>query len=309
MIDSKPSRRVVVLFGAGASFGAGGILPEAPPLGQNLYEALSRLYPGTWGLLPAEIQAAFHADFETGMQLVYEKLGVAISQLMRDMAIYFVQFRSANGNSLYDRLITTASGDGYLHSLAFATLNYECVLEFALAKNATGVDYFGAGDSTHVPVWKLHGSCNMFSHQVQATEGVLYTPGVVFEGGIEATLDTSLVVERCLTSALAPVMSLYMAGKPLAVSPTSIKAVQQIWASAVAGAQAVICIGLRPNPPDEHIWNPLAATSAPVYFVGDTAGFSAWAAECRSGPSVSLGGRLGDSFHRIIDTAREHASQ
>ena len=38
----------VILFGAGASYGAGHIQPEAPPLGEGLYEALATHYPNEW---------------------------------------------------------------------------------------------------------------------------------------------------------------------------------------------------------------------------------------------------------------------
>ena len=85
-------------------------------------------------------------------------------------------------------------------------------------------------ESSNVPVWKLHGSCNMFATQVNATPGVMYSAGVSFEGGIEALFDTHKVIGRCLSeTALAPVMCLYMRDKPLSVSPTAIKVLQKMW--------------------------------------------------------------------------------
>ena len=42
-------RDIVILFGAGASYGAGHVLPQVPPLGPNLYDALAAQYPDKWG--------------------------------------------------------------------------------------------------------------------------------------------------------------------------------------------------------------------------------------------------------------------
>jgi hypothetical protein len=80
-------RRIAFLFGAGASFGAGRILPERPPLGSHLYHELAISYPGSWGCLPTHITDTLSRDFEAGMRLVYDELGAAIPQLMREMAI------------------------------------------------------------------------------------------------------------------------------------------------------------------------------------------------------------------------------
>jgi hypothetical protein len=49
MGDQMDSRDIVILFGAGASFGAGHVLPAAPPLGLALYDALATQYPNVWG--------------------------------------------------------------------------------------------------------------------------------------------------------------------------------------------------------------------------------------------------------------------
>lgn len=301
--------RVMFLFGAGASFGAGGILPEAPPLGGQLFEVLANLYRGSWGCLPWEIAEAFSANFEVGMSQVFEKYGPVIPQLMREMAIFFAQFRPFQKSSLYCRLVRDLAVAGLLDRVAFSTLNYECVLEFSLLEHGIGVDYFGEGSSKKVPVWKLHGSCNMFSHQVQASQGIMYGTGVIFEGGIEAFFDTNLVMEKCLVgTGLAPVMSLYMAGKPLAVSPSSIRELQELWRRELGRASAVVCVGVRPHPPDTHIWQPLAETPATVYFVGSEAEFRAWSSTARANRSAFLGPRFGPAYQAILEAVAAHAA-
>lgn len=47
---------IIVLFGAGASYGAGSVLPSIPPLGSSLYQELSSMFPATWGSLPSSLK-------------------------------------------------------------------------------------------------------------------------------------------------------------------------------------------------------------------------------------------------------------
>lgn len=143
---AKPNNKdVIFLFGAGASYGAGGVLPEQPPLGFQLYSILERTYPGSWGSLSTDIRAAFRKDFEQGMQLVHDRFGAAIPSLMREMAVYFVQFRPHNRATLYCRLIEDLSQNGLLERTILSTLNYECLLEFSLVNHGHGIAYFDEG--------------------------------------------------------------------------------------------------------------------------------------------------------------------
>jgi hypothetical protein len=252
--------------------------------------------------LPQRIAQEFvEANFESGMGLIHDELGMAIPELMRQMAIYFVQFRPVGRNTLYCRLVRDLQAAGLLNRTLFSTLNYECVLDFSLVEHGHRIDYFANDDAGAVPLWKLHGSCNMFSEGLQATPGVFYGTGVTFEGGIQALADPNRVIQHCLVeTALAPVMSLYMRGKPLAVSPSAIAQLQQRWSNAVSAATVVIVVGVRPWPADDHIWQPLAKTAAHLLYVGDPAVFSDWVASARAGPYTLLAGRFSRGFSTIL---------
>lgn len=304
--------RFVVLFGAGASFGAGAILPESPPLGGDLYRALAMSYPTSWGALPASFDEAFRVEgFERGMRLVFDAYGAAIPQLMREMAVYFVQFRPTGHRSLYCRFIDDLKKTGLLRSTAFSTLNYECVLEYSLLEHGESVGYFpdATADSV-VPVWKLHGSCNMFAHEVQAGPGVTYGTGVIWEGGAQAMFDSNHVVEHCLAkTGLAPMMCLYMEGKPLGVSPSVISQIQTTWQSAVSDAEAVVVIGVRPLESDVHIWEPIAATNANLYLVGDQVALEQWCGRKRStGSSEHLGSQFNEAYPTLLARLLRHGT-
>ncbi|MCI0564090.1 MAG: hypothetical protein MN733_36910, partial [Nitrososphaera sp.] len=184
----------------------------------------------------------------------------------------------------------------------FSTLNYDCVIEFSLLETGRAVSYFELPSDSQIPVWKLHGSCNMFSHSVRASKGVTYTAGVVFEGGLEAFLDSNRVIEHCLIeTGLAPAMALYMEGKPNQISPSVIKKLQTLWAESVMSATAVIGVGVRPWPVDKHIWDPLAKTSSPLWFIGDAKEFDAWANAVRVGPTLYLGSRFNEAYPKLLE--------
>lgn len=300
-------RDIVFLFGAGASHGAGGILPERPPLGSGLYSELARLYPGSWGALPANVVLAFKDHFEDGMGEVHSQFGATIPQLMREMAVYFAQFRAVNNSCLYARLLADLAETGTLERTCFSSLNYDCVLDFAVIAAGLQLNYFETADDLRVPLWKLHGSCNMFAKDVQATAGVYYGTGVTFEGGVQAFLDSNRIIEYCLAeTALAPVMSLYMRGKPLNVSPTAIASILKLWTQQVLEARLIVVAGVRPWPDDTHIWGPLATTDAPLLFVGNAAEVGAWAGASRRGSTEVIGARVNESYDNLIGRINDH---
>lgn len=302
-------RDCVFLFGAGASFGAGGILPEQPPLGAQLHAELARLYPGSWGALPDNIRSALVFSFEGGMELIHQSLGGAIPQLMREMAIYFVQFRAVSEGCLYRRLVKDLDSIQLLDRIAFSALNYDCVLDLEVVAAGHQVNYFDEAGPGQLPLWKLHGSCNMFCEGIQATQGVTYGTGVTFEGGVQAWLDSNRVIQHCLVeTSLAPVMCLYMRGKPLNISPAAIQAVQAAWTKAIDEARLIVVIGARPWPEDEHIWNPLRVATAELLFVGSQAEASAWAATRRNGATAILGPRWADCYDPLMQRIQTYAT-
>lgn len=291
---------IVFLFGAGASYGAGAILPESPPLGPQLYEALAISYPGSWGSLPGEVRETFKQDFESGMQLIYDQYELAIPALMREMAVYFIQFRPYERSSLYCRLVSDLYSCGLLERVLFSTLNYECVLEYSLAGQGHDIAYFDEGAVQDVPVWKLHGSCNMFLKGIMGM-GITYGQQASIDGPAEAFLDQESVIKRCLVeNDLAPIMCLYMKGKPINISPSIIKQVREEWTRMVEKAKAVVCIGVRPLPEDEHIWQPLSAIQAPIYFIGDKEALESWRNSYRAGFTDYIGAKFGEAYNTLI---------
>lgn len=279
----------VILFGAGASYGCGGIEPKPPPLGADLFSVLRRLYD-TWRSVPEECSSHFAKNFELGMAQVVEKYGFAVAPLMQEMAIFFSIFRPVSSiENLYRGLVNECADPS---SILWSTLNYECIFELTAGTEGFSIAYFGEPEELPnkiLGVWKLHGSCNFKVKSLEATRGVSFGTGVVFDGGIEP-LDPGAVLSHYRSNtALYPAMALYAEGKDIAMSPSPVKAAQERWAEHVRKAEKMVVIGVHPNPSDLHIWKPIADCRGCVYYVGSENAFLQWSKKYREGESVFLG--------------------
>lgn len=300
----------VILFGAGASFGAGSVVPERPPLGNQLFLELSKCFPAGWGALPVEVRALFSESFEQGMAHLWANYSQVVPELMQQMAIYFVQFRPlALGSTLYCRLIADLSERRSLNSITFSTLNYECLLEHSIWNRGLTVNYGAQPSDGAVTVWKLHGGCNLLPEGIGATRDVSFTSGVSFGTTLRPAKDLNEVFEFCLgNNALPPAMCLFMPGKPIQVSAGSISEIQEAWRAAVNGAEAVIVVGVHPNPDDTHLWETLAAYSGTLTYVGDSEAFTKWAAAHRSGRRHEcIGSTFETAYDKLLQLATTHA--
>lgn len=299
----KTKKDIVFLFGAGASFGAGGILPEKPPLGIDLYKELERIYPSSWGSFDLNIKKEFYENFESGMGIIYDRCSAGVPQLMQQMALYFIQFRPfQKGSTLYCKLIQALDDMGILGKVVFSSINYDCVLEFSLLLQGRNVSYFAEGDENTIPVWKLHGSSNMFCKNVKMTRGVSYSKGVIIEGGVQPFLDIGTVVENCIgNSGLSPVMCLYMRRKPLQVCPSVIVSVQKRWQELISESSRIFLIGINPLTEDYHIWDPLKKTDSPLYIIGRKDRYEQWAKKYGKKNFEFLSQRFNAGFNKIME--------
>jgi hypothetical protein len=280
----------LVLFGAGASYGCGDVSPRPPPLGGQLFAALSRLY-ASWRGVPADVAVLFRKNFESGMAALIERHSHAIAPLMQDMAIFFSMFGFArDASNLYTRIVKAETGGNIL----WATLNYECLLELAVASVGNKIGYFQDPPLTQgeVPVWKLHGSCNFKVSGLEATRGISFSSGISFGAGIEPIELSAVRTHYKGNTALYPAMALFAKGKPIAMSPDPVQWAQRRWAEHVSVATRTLVIGVHPNKDDEHIWGPLRRAPGALGYVGDPKAFNDWRATAvQPSASICLGSR------------------
>ncbi|MEX0609038.1 MAG: hypothetical protein WD016_05375 [Balneolaceae bacterium] len=272
----------VFLFGAGASFGSGNVYPTPPPLGNQLFNALERLFPTSWGSLPTDVKDVFRTNFEHGMQEIIDRYNAAIAPLMQHMGIYFSRFRLFNDQSNhYKSLIEHCSNEGLLDRTIFSSLNYECLLEIACSMESVQINYFGDPEKDKAAIYKLHGSCNFKSAGLELSRGVQFS-GVTFEGGLQILQPNQVAPVFRGNTGLYPAMSLYAQNKPLNVSPAGINEGLNKWKTHIENASRIIVIGVMPNREDEHLWLPIANSDAEFIFVGGEEQYDNWVNEFRN---------------------------
>ena len=299
---------VVILFGAGASYGCGPVARKVPPLGQDLFDAAmawaSLQFTSEIQMLqvqhpllnmPPVLQAALRRDIETGMATLLDGYDHLAVPLMKVLGSFFATFRPAVDElNLYRRLLVEAQNRPLGHRIVYASLNYECLFEETAAQLGLIVEHFPTSrvSANAIRILKPHGSCNYLLLHLDIVAPVVRGSGT-FEGTITVA-SLSEARERAESPVMVPpAMSLILDNKPTRTGNPQVAAVRDEWANEVLAARTVVVIGVRPLLTDPHIWEPLAKTSASVHYVGGRDAFSSWASKARPDrPSVFEGERF-----------------
>jgi hypothetical protein len=296
-----------VMFGAGASFGAGDVSPHAPPLGSQLYDALIDAFPSTWGALiePDEEAALRHPDvpFEKGMGLIWARNDSRTQLLVTDLGLYFTRFEPTGETDCYARLLQMLRLRNVLARTSFASLNYDCIFELAAARQGLTINYDGArSPRRELPLVKPHGSCNFvmqgLGHNVQMTNVRMAGIGTAYyDGPLEARAPSEMAQLYAAGPSMPPAISLYAPGKPSPMAPTALAQLRDRWSQAVEAATVVVVIGARVVLADSHVWDPVTRGGCDVWYVGVPVGPDFRIFEAR------LGGRLtmfADTFDAAV---------
>lgn len=275
----------VILFGAGASYGTGDVVPDRPPLGLELYSNLATNFPGSWGVLPDDAKDEFKINFERGMRVIWDKYSGATMELMRHMALYFGQFRPKQpGSTAYASLARELQQHKLEGRVTVATLNYECLLELEFWHAGIELSYsLEEVQQRQTKVLKPHGSCNFIPKGISGPVGsIRMGRGAAIDMPVRAIGDMNEVIKHILTQVLPPVMCLYMEGKPTQVATGTVKAIQKTLRDEISAAKAIAVVGVHPNPEDTYIWDSIASCQGQVGYVGPSAqAFTRWAKEYR----------------------------
>jgi len=291
----------VILFGAGASAGLTGVIPERPPQGGQLFGRLAHHFPSSWGGLPTSLKSTFlHKGFEAGMADLYRHHSRSVPELMQDLSLYFLSFDimlSATNLNSYCQLAQLVE-DQTVENTLFSTVNYDCLLEIAFASRQLAFDYFRAPDGA-VPIWKLHGSCNFRSAWFNGSRGSKSASDAdpIEPLEIPEARDVWNSANRTL-----PAMSIYLRDRYAKTGHPQILDLQKRWGGVVRSAICVVVVGVRPLPGDDHIWGPLADTPANLIYVGDEGAFQRWDTQHRrNGESEFAGSTFEQGFDAIVD--------
>jgi hypothetical protein len=298
---------VAFLFGAGASFGSD--VQGTPPLGPGLFDDLRRLRPDSWGTITGTLAEHFRSNFEDTLNEVPQ---TALGPLQRAMAAYFFEFTPRPSNLYVALARRIASLPGW--SGAACTLNYERMLEMSFL--AAGLRPFVAQPRTSATQvgFELcfpHGCCHWFCD----ADAIHARPGVYFRAmavqfntrRVSVISDPQQHRDRILHNAIPPVMSYFEPMKRTTAGHLFIEEQRARWRALALAAATIVIVGVRVRPHDEHVWAPVAASTARVVYCGGARGaseYQVWAATARTGRAdLVLNGYFRDEFATICTEA------
>ena len=274
---------MLLLFGAGASNGAGGIEGSPPPLGKDLFGELFKRFTGTWGALPKEISGVFEKSrhFEDGMEGLLDGKFGNLAALLKDMGIFFSGFRI---NSLEDNYYYKLA-DKYLDNLKskeliIATTNYECLIELAIQNLGSSFIHWESGEG--IEILKLHGSCNFVQNTFQVSGKAIINQ--YFTMNIPLIHISPADVEKNMkNNQIPPAMSLYIKDKDRFdfIGAHERNIMLSKFHDYLKEIELAIVIGLRPNPEDHHIWDHLRDLRGRIFLVGGLEECKDWGRQYR----------------------------
>lgn len=290
--------KILLLFGAGASYGSGGI-KDVPPLGKDLFNKLKNNFPKSWSRIPPEFSKKFKENFEIGMELVYDNQDKIdyIAELLKDLAIFFSRFKIDYPNeNLYCKLFNKYKSEIEKNEILISTINYECLIESAIATFNPSIKYWGDGDG--IEILKIHGSCNIIPLGLTGKGKYIPNKGVT-EGPLQ-TVSPETVEFKLDNIPAPPAMSLYARGKIVITRPSVIKRIQEKFQSSTNLVKLMAIIGVNPNPDDNHIWDYIKETNSKIILIANKDNCIKWLKENRANKdSIFLSNKFENSYNDL----------
>ena len=270
-IPSHPPR-ALLLVGAGASFGCGG-LNATPPLGNKLDQELVS-FSEYWASLPKTYTKAFDSGFERAFdywkEASFERLK---SPMLWHMAFYFDRFHIKDFNSCtYVALARAFIQFGLLNRVAIISLNYDTIFEQAFLSLGVSVrgwnNYYSSSLAWFI---KPHGSSNFLPEQISTfSQGLSGTGGFISKykwitpGQVRQEAPPPLHIA---TGIEHPIMAHYNRNKFARCGPDLIQALRNEWKQLATQAKIIVIVGVRPTIYDNLVWQAIARSPAKILFV------------------------------------------
>lgn len=291
----------VILFGAGASYGSDNM--GTPPLGSDLFDDLVSFNTSGWGQIPLDLADNFRHDFEEGMKILSKSHPHWMPPLQRAMAAYFFNFVPQPSN-LYRKLargIVRSNWNGTL-----STINYERLLELSLIEEGLR-PIFGCSrsNSNEIELCLPHGCCHLFCESVRGSSSMVSFAGTMVKtnGPIKGLSNPTEFQLRIQNDAFPPVMSYFEPEKKTTSGASFIDNQWSRFLELVSKASIVGIIGVKVQPSDNHIWDPLVKTSARLMYCSGKRGgqeFDVWSKQNRpDNQDITLDGYFADCFDQL----------
>jgi hypothetical protein len=266
----------MVVFGAGASFGSGDVIPYPPPLGDKLFEKLDGLKK-TASRIPENIKEIFRTNFEQGMAEYFKYTNMTVMSFQRELAGYLAKFSPGEINH-YTRLIEKLNP----RRTVYCSLNYDLLFELAAENLKLGIMYSNRFEPGYLRLLKIHGSCNFWPDIADnAFRGVRITGATYADMSIpiKPVNQQKSILKALTEDSIAPSIAMYAEGKSVRVSPGYVLHQQEMWENSLNSTSKVFIVGVRVHLADKHIWDKLASCKAQIHYFGlsnDEPGFNEW---------------------------------
>ena len=270
---------VMVLLGAGASYGSKNVEPSPPPLGNKLFEELVEK-GGEAASMPEFLKEKFQSNFEERMAAYFEHTQGDIMTFQRELAEHLASFKPLDGN-VYIDLIKSLKPQRVIYS----SLNYDLLFELAAAKLHLNTIYDNGFQNGYVRLLKIHGSSNFWPDiPMGSMKGCkIYGSGRADIQAPTKPLNQIDTLNRCrVEDSLAPAIAMFAVGKDVRVCPDYVEEQYAKWKEQIEKSSKVFIVGVRVHEVDEHIWGVLGKCPAKVWyfgFDGDKDEFDAWKAK------------------------------
>lgn len=280
------TRRNLILFGAGASYGSKSIYPKQPPLGKDLFDELSsesrvdKISMGHfWGAIKNSQNHSFYEEnFEPAYQKIIDNWGGNYElHTMAEMALYFSEFKvKSHSENIYSLFVKALKEETDINSIVFSSLNYDCIFEDVLEHFQYQFNYcLDEKDMEAILFYKLHGSCNFIPNKNNISISIANISSSVQKGinaplGFIAPKDASKYYgcDRSMSNLalLYPVMSFYTKNKQAGICQNGIKNIQNKWKSEFESLENIFLIGVSPALHDEYVWEPILHSKAKIHY-------------------------------------------
>jgi hypothetical protein len=312
MANRKP--KVVVLFGAGASYGSGG-LKHAPPLGNALFDDLVKKSPIWHSLLNDQSCVdEFRRGFEYGMDYILKKQFTGeysdLYSLLIEQAYVLLDYHIQKpDHNKYFQLCQKYLSELKGNELQFASLNYDCLLDEVIYQLDPDLEPCYWGDANGIRLLKPHGSCNFVCPPFMTGGGsiILRRPEDLSCPIVPIhPLKAKKRISNC--GGAPPGISIYNTTKVNSIKSEEISLIRKEFQESVRGAELTVIIGVYPKlQGDDHIWNEIRNAKGLVGLVDKREYCDRWRQEYRTGrDDPKLKETFSDSYSGLRKLIEKH---
>ncbi len=290
-------KKILLLLGAGASYGAGYQDNEKIPIGYKLFLELIKEFPNTWGRIPKDLYDMYKNNYENAnYYYIFKYLRESGEthlpiQLLKDVGELFIRYQILSPQHQYYKMIENNYQLFSKNQIIIYTTNYDMLLELALLKNNLEFTYSSNHNEDCIQIIKLHGSCNFFAQWEKPGKIYIGMNENGVRGHIEGPINYSGDIFTKYESQLKqfkysidffnyfkeiykldksfPIMDLYIPKKVSYIGNKQLISMKESFNYNLLDCDNLFIIGINPNINDKYIWENIPKYKGNIIFIGN----------------------------------------